>query len=228
MTHSAWTGFYTPLDVSRLARVPRSTLYRWQRNGVIVPSLEGEDGEPGYSYADLTIIRLLRAIREKRIDFRTAGYALRHLYERLGPPSAGWSDAQVYFVSGPSGQLEVYAYLPDEWEVTDATRRGQRVEHRLLGEAFAELASEIAGLRDDDSVVIPREYRDYVTINPGIKGGTPIVKGTRIPTRVFVAMNRSGRSAAQIARMYSGISRNTVEAVLAYETQYLGSTTAAA
>lgn len=228
MTHSTWTGFYTSQEVARLAHIPKTTLYRWQREGIIMPSLEGEDGEYGYSYADLTIVRLLRAIREKRIDFRSAGVALRHLYGRLGPPSAGWSDANIYFVPGPTGRIEVYAFHPDEWELTDATRSGQRVEPRLLGDALSSLASEIAGLRDDDSVVVPREFRDFVTINPDIRGGAPIVKGTRIPTRLFAALNQGGRTAKQIARMYSGITARGVEAVLAYEKQYLDTEASAA
>ena len=50
----------------------------------------------GYSYADLTISKILRALRKDQLDLRHAGIALRHLWERLGPPDKGWADANVY------------------------------------------------------------------------------------------------------------------------------------
>lgn len=110
MPESEWPGFYSVAEVSRLARVPLRTLYRWQANGIVNPSLQTGDGDWGYSYADLTIIRLLRAIREKHLNFRSASIALRHLYERLGPPSSGWAEARIVVDGG-----RVYAYIADEW-----------------------------------------------------------------------------------------------------------------
>ena len=210
---SDWQGFYTVSEVSRLARVPRRTLYSWQNNQIIAPSLETPSGQLGYSYADLTIVRLLRAVREHRIDFRSASFALRHLYERLGPPSAGWSKAQVFFEG-----RHVYAYLPDDdWEITAATKRGQKVEPVLLGDAFAGIKEEIADLGDDESVVVPREFRPYVNIDPAVRGGEPVVKGTRIPTSVVASLRDAGSTVAQIARMYRGVTRRVVEGVVAYE-----------
>lgn len=215
MASSEWLGFYSAAEVSRLARVPLRTIYYWGRHGIIVPSLQTEDGEWGYSYADLTIIRLLRAIREKHLNFRSASLALRHLYERLGPPNAGWADARIV-IQG----RHVYAYVEDEWEVTEATQHGQRVQAMLLPEVLNEIADEIADLTDSDSVVVPRQFRTFITINPAVRGGAPVVKGTRIPTAVLAALHRAGATAAQIARMYAdvkSVTRKVVDAVLAYE-----------
>ena len=67
-----WQGFYSTSQVSRLARVPRSTLYDWKATGILKPSVRVIDGDTvvdeGYSYADLTIIRLSRAIRDKKLN----------------------------------------------------------------------------------------------------------------------------------------------------------------
>lgn len=215
MPEPTWQGFYSVAEVSRLARVPLRTLYRWQHGGVVSPSLQTEEGDWGYSYADLTIIRLLRAIREKRLDFRSASIALRHLYDRLGPPSAGWADARVVI-----DDQQVYAYVEDEWEITEATRHGQRVEPLFLPDVLNEIADEIAGLTEADSVVIPRQFREFITINPAVRGGAPFIKGTRIPTTALAALHRAGSTAVQITRMYSGvkgISRKVIDAVIEYE-----------
>lgn len=220
MAELGWQGFYSTAEVSRFARVPLRTLYYWREHGIIMPSLQTEDGDWGYAYADLTIIRLLRAIRERRLNFRSASIALRHLYDRLGPPHSGWTKARIVIQDG-----QVYAYVEDEWEITVATRRGQRVEPLFLPDVLNEIADEIAGLTDSDSVVIPREFRQFVTINPVVRGGMPIIKGTRIPTTVLAALHRTGATAVQIVRMYAGVKRVTreaVNAVLAYE-QYLDS-----
>ena len=111
---------------------------------------------------------------------------------------------------------EMFAYVPDEWEITDATLGGQKVEPCLFGDVFASLVPEIEGLGPDDSVVIPREYRESITINPAIRGGMPVLKGTRIGTAPLAALSARGRSIVQIARMYA-LSRRAVTQALAYE-----------
>ena len=125
-----WHGFYSTPQVARLARVPVSTLYNWKKRAIIAPSVElvDENGrvvEEGYSYADLTIIKIIRALREDRLDLTSVGVALRHMYERLGPPSEGWSDAYVYIVGN-----KIFAEQSDDWQTTSATGFGQKVETR--------------------------------------------------------------------------------------------------
>ena len=137
-TSETWPGFYTALDVARLAQIPSRTLYEWQQRKIIKPSIElkGDDGKtiPGYTYADLVLIRILRALREDKIDFSSAAIAIDHLFARLGPPSRGWADAHVYFRG-----KRIYAWKPDDWDVTEATAMGQKVETRAFGDVFPEL-----------------------------------------------------------------------------------------
>src|SRR4030042_5594879 len=95
-------GFYSTSQVSRLARIPTSTLYEWRRRGIIRPSLELVEGglvaDEGYSYSDLTLVRIIKALRDKHLDFDSAANALRHMYQRLGPPDTGWADEKVYVI----------------------------------------------------------------------------------------------------------------------------------
>ena len=209
----SWSGFYTAAEVARLAQVPARTLREWQQREIIKPSihLEDEDGKEvnGYSYADLTIIRMLRLLREDRIDFTSAGAALDHLYQRLGPPSAGWADAHVYFIGA-----HIYAWQPDEWQVTEATRHGQRVETRVFGDLF----DDIRELEKGSSIVVPEQFRPFVQINPNLMGGEPVVRGSRVPTGLLCGLHRAGRSIIQLAREYGHLSRKAIEKAVEYET----------
>ena len=134
-----WQGFYSTPQVSRLARVPLSTLYSWKERAIIEPSVEvvDKDGyviDEGYSYADLTIIKIMRALRKDRLNLSSVGVALRHMYERLGPPSEEWSDVNVYIVG-----KKIFAEKPDDWQTTSATGFGQKVDTRMFGDLFPSL-----------------------------------------------------------------------------------------
>ena len=213
-----WQGFYSTRQVSRLARVPLSTLYNWKERGISVPSVEvvDKDGyvvEEGYSYTDLTIIKIMRALREDRLDLSSVGIALRHMYERLGPPSEGWSDANVYIVGS-----KIFAEKSDEWHTTSATGFGQRVATRLFGDLFPLLREQ----EEEGSILVPRDYSEYVEINPSIMGGQPVVRNTRIPTSLFPTLLAKGKSIDDLIRLYYPISRETIEKTVEFE-KYLDS-----
>jgi DNA-binding transcriptional MerR regulator len=71
----AWQGFYSTAQVSRLAGVPKRTLYHCKARGIITPSIQivgaGGQRDEGYSYADLAIAKLLRGLRNKQLNLRS-------------------------------------------------------------------------------------------------------------------------------------------------------------
>lgn len=207
-----WQGFYSTAQVSRLAGVPVATLYEWRRRGIVRPSLQlvqaGLVADEGYSYADVTLIRVLRALRERRLTFDSAGNALRHMYERLGPPSRGWANERVYVVGN-----RIYVDRPDEWGATDATELGQKVEPVLFGDLFEELRE----LDEGASILVPPEFRAYVQINPQIMGGEPVIKNTRLPTSVLRAMLRKYKTVDRLASLYRPITKEAIKKALEYE-----------
>ncbi len=207
-------GFYTTLEVARLARIKERTLYDWQRRGIAAPSVRiklDEKYEYGYSYADLTLLRLIRALREDQIDFQSALSALRHLQNRLGPPTNGWADANVYFVGN-----KIYAEKPDGWPVTSATQGGQTIAEELFGD----LIDDLRNLEDEWSIVIPQQFRPFVLINPSIMGGDPVIRDTRIPTATVAQMVRNGLAIAEIDEYYDHVDPMRIEKAIAYE-EYL-------
>jgi uncharacterized protein (DUF433 family) len=207
-------GLYSTAQVSRLARIPLSTLYEWRRRGIIRPSLEliqaGELADEGYSYSDLTLVRIIKALRDKHLDFDSAAKAIYHLYERLGPPDRGWANEKVYVIGN-----RIYVDRPDEWAITDATELGQKVMEVLFGDLFEELREEDA----EASIIVPPEFRKFVQVKPNVVGGEPVVRGTRIPTATLAAL-LTKHDIAELKKIYKRISPETIDKAIEYE-QYL-------
>ncbi|HEU0004151.1 MAG TPA: DUF433 domain-containing protein [Ktedonobacteraceae bacterium] len=55
-----------------------------------------------------------------------------------------------------------------------------------------------------------------ITTNPGIAGGKPIVKGTRITVELLVDEYAAGRTIEQILRSYPHLTREQIEAAFVY------------
>lgn len=202
-----WQGFYSTRQVSRLARVPLRTVYDWKARGVIAPSVRVIDAkggtEEGYSYADLAIIKLLRALRVKQLNLRSIVIALRHLFERFGSPNEpGWSNAHVYILG-----KNVFAQKPDNWDTTLATEYGQKAEMRVLGELFEEEAA----------LLVPRTFSEYVEINLDVMEGQPVIRDTRIPTFMIAMMSEQGAQIDELAELYSPVPVRAIEGAIAFE-----------
>jgi uncharacterized protein (DUF433 family)/DNA-binding transcriptional MerR regulator len=215
---SNWQGLYSTSQVSRLARIPTSTLYSWKTNGILKPTLVIKEGDTvvdfGYSYADLTIARIMRALRDEKLNLRSVGIALRHLFERLGPPSKGWADAYVYILGN---RVFAEKRQADEWGITTATSYGQQVETRFFGDLFEILRNAEEG----GSIIVPADFSMAVDIDPSIMDGSPVVKNTRIPTHSVFTKHLAGKTIDQLAKLYQ-LAKNIVQKVIEYE-QFLNS-----
>jgi uncharacterized protein (DUF433 family) len=169
--------------------------------------------DDGYSYADLTIIRLSRAIRDKKLNMRSVCIALRHLIERFGHPSKGWSGVHVYIVDNA-----VFAEQPDQWDVTEGTRGGQRVETRLFDDVFDLLRD----VDEDGDILLPKGFSHCIAIEPNVMGGDPVIKNTRIPTATIAAKFNRGSSVSRLVELYAPVSKLCIEQAIEYE-KYLNS-----
>jgi uncharacterized protein (DUF433 family) len=215
----AWQGFYSTSQVSRLARIPRSTLYDWKSRNILKPSVRimagSEVVDEGYSYADLTILRLSRAIRDKKLNMRSVCVAIRHLIDRFGHPNLGWSwsDVHVYIANN-----HVYAEKLDEWDVTAADRGGQKVETALFDDVFDILRD----MDEDGDILLPKGFSQCITIKPGVMGGNPVIRNTRIPTSNIATKFHQGTPIARLLDLYQPVTRQCIEKAIEYE-EYLNS-----
>ena len=205
-------GFYTAHDASRIARIPLNTLYSWGRKGLIHRRVTfiDEDGkeERGYDYESLLLARLLRILRQNGIGMRRAVATLRHCMDRFGSPGPAWAEVKVFSFEG----ADVVTYRADEWDSTVPTKSGQKVAEELFGEEFTMMKE------DADALLIPKQFLCCVHIDPHIRDGMPVVRGSAIETgtlREFVNTNWTPRLI--VDKAYPHLDEERVECALAYE-----------
>ena len=210
---SAWDGCYPTNQASRLTGVPKSTLNKWKRDGLICPDAEAyslfdlsdRPSKVGYGLTDLMVMKLLRALRNKRIDRKMLADTIRQLIlDSGGVNSDTWRHAPIYISGG-----KAYSQEPDGWKgvegSTDTNAAG-----RMVATAY-----DLFG--KDALFLIPERYRHDVEIAPEMMGGEPVVAGTRVPTSLLAAMHRQGNSLSEIASSYTGIPQDTIEKAVEYE-----------
>lgn len=207
---SETTGFYRPADAARIARIPRQRLAVWRHEGIIVPRLkiqvDDEAPEWGYTFTEVVYLRLIRMLREHSIPLEEAVKAVKHLEARWGPPSPAWGDVRIF-----TQARHVYVEGKDEWEVTDATQGGQKVATVLFGEEFERLRERA------DALLIPAQFRPFVEIDPSVRSGLPIVRGTTIETNLLYSLREQGHSYQRIHDYYPIISIAKIKAAVKYE-----------
>ncbi len=60
------------------------------------------------------------------------------------------------------------------------------------------------------------DYRKYIIRDPGICGGEPVVKGTRVTIRTIMASLAEGASIPEILADFPSLTENDVRAVIAF------------
>ena len=70
---------------------------------------------------------------------------------------------------------------------------------------------------EEAALLVPRDFRDYVEINPEVMDGQPVVKDTRIPTSTLAMMAEQGISSTELASLYSPVPADTIEKAIQYE-----------
>jgi uncharacterized protein (DUF433 family) len=66
------------------------------------------------------------------------------------------------------------------------------------------------------------ELAPHIVVDPSVRSGRPVIRGSRVPVDVVVAQMGAGLSAAQVAEEY-GITREDVLGALAYAATVLAS-----
>ncbi len=64
-------------------------------------------------------------------------------------------------------------------------------------------------------------WQDRITIDPGIMGGKPVIKSTRVPVQVIVGSLAGGSTVAEVCEGYS-VTEEDVRAALSYAAEVLG------
>ncbi|MFB0545304.1 MAG: DUF433 domain-containing protein [Anaerolineae bacterium] len=64
------------------------------------------------------------------------------------------------------------------------------------------------------------DWREQIEINPHIKGGKPVIKGTRVPIEVVVGALAGGATQEEVAEAYA-ITLEQIRACLAFAAEIL-------
>lgn len=193
--------------VSRLTGIPRSTLMRWEREGVFVPSYVHPNVRTPfrriYSFRDAVSLRTLAKLRrELRVpleDIRKAGKYLSHYHE------SPWAELRFGVVDR---RLVFWDPELQQWMGSD----GQRVIELNMAGVPQEIEQGIPS-------VLEREPHQHgrITSNRYVHHGKPIIAGTRIPTSTIWTFHEAGYTPEEIQREYPHLTLADIEAALDHE-----------
>lgn len=182
-------GRYLADRTSQLSGVPKSTVYYWAREGLLVPDHAAL--HPMYwSYRDLVLLRLYAWLRAKTMSPPNASRMVTSVRQRLnvGNLSAGHirSDGSVFL----HGDSEV-----------DALSGQQLFAHLVPWVAHFDLFMPIDNARwQGPNLLRPS---DHTAISPWVLSGDPCVEGTRVPTAsLFSLSEERGLNSEDIVQLY--------------------------
>jgi uncharacterized protein (DUF433 family) len=65
------------------------------------------------------------------------------------------------------------------------------------------------------------DWKERIVIDPGILVGKPVIKGTRLAVEFFIELLAQGWAEEDILQNYPGITRQDIQACLAYASEIL-------
>jgi len=79
----------------------------------------------------------------------------------------------------------------------------------------------VESIADDEghNPALLHDWRLHIVINPGVLGGKPTVKGTRLAVEFILELMAGGWSEEEILASYPNLTENSLRAVLAYAAQ---------
>jgi DNA-binding transcriptional MerR regulator len=173
----ALSGFFTVAEAARITKVPRSTIDYWARTKLIVPS-QRKARPRLFSFADLRDLAVAGELRRQGARVKDLRVALMYV-RSLGDDSIRLAQANfgVY-----DGQLVT---LDEEGVPVAPHLQGQRIFEIHMEKIFALLGM---GVRDTEEM----RPVERILIHPRIRGGTPVIEGTRIPAALIARLAKEG------------------------------------
>lgn len=199
-------GFYTATEAARLSKVPRSTVDYWARTELIVPS-QRRSRPRLYSFEDLRDLVVAHKLREQGAGVRDQRAALDYVREVDDIKRLAQANFRVY-----EGQL-VHVRQDDERPVAPH-KRGQFF--LSMREVFETLGSS------DGTPVASLRPADRISIDPDVRGGTPVIEGTRVPAELVAALVGDDMTYDEIIRQYPMLSAQDIQAACDWASEKAG------
>lgn len=198
-------GRYEAARAAQLSGIPRSTLYDWVRERVLVPDFH-RASPMRWSYRDLVYLRLLARLRQHGMERDDAAERVR-LVRRLA--AAGEVESVRLTHRGLLLPGETHDRLTGEAVLADLAE---------LIDSF-DLLEPIAGVNTgrlwEPNLVKPTEH---TFISPDVLGGEPCIEGTRIPTAsVHALVAHRGMNTTQVVALYPQLTPTWVDEAIGLE-----------
>lgn len=197
---------FTPGEVACLA----STSVCAASNGMAPDMAISATATASHSHVSVNAVN--KAIEDKILPVRLASTTLSSRQRRMLPSAAVWYLTVAYAINVPLPNTKkkdlfrwINANFDDDWSGVFEMGPIVKLDVRdWLNTAF-------------DIVERYREARDsYIVSDPGIMGGTPVIKGTRMTVYSLFGRVEHGDSLAEIAEENSDIPMTALEAAVAY------------
>lgn len=222
---SVFSGCYDAGRAAALSGVPKSTVYWWARQQIVVPSVSPVQ-EKLWSFGDLMALRLVAWLRHVKIQNdveivrRSPMSEVRGAIQMLNANGISLWDHELQrspILVDARGQIFVRL---GRSEIVDL--RGAKALPKLETFGLTEPFS-VEDANPAPDLLAPREH---LRIVPGKVAGEPHVLNTRVTSLALGALARDGFAAARIADMY-GLKSDVVEEAISLERQ-LGTLTESA
>ena len=194
ITDEVFDGCYEAKRASALSGVPISTVYSWNRSGLVVPSVSSTKLML-WSYADLVTLRLAYWLRQPKRD--------------LGVPATRLAEVRSAFRSlgddiwtGDPGDYRSRIFVDQSGQIILDVDGGHA---RIDGQGVLPHLVDLLGPFDSDEgqkgpdLVRPRRH---LRIVPGKVAGEPHAEHSRLTTLTLAALRDRGFALDAIVRMY--------------------------
>ena len=108
----------------------------------------------------------------------------------------------------PAARREVYQQIRD-----DLLHAGQ-VSQVEMGPVVVDILPAAEEVRERLAQL--NDARDFVVSDPAVRGGEPVVRGTRVPVHMLAELATQGATLAEMLEDFPGVSTEALEAALLY------------
>ena len=202
-------GMYSARMAARIAHVPSQRFQAWTKSKLLRPYKfsYGKRVENTYSYDDLLLIRLIVRLRDQGATAKSIRVALSTVESMTNGDATAWKQVRMYVSDGV-----VVVIFPDKalrkWNPIAASRGAQKMATAFFPELIEELQNEL----------VPPDRFKHIEVDPGILGGAPVVKGTRITTSAVMSVLESEGNPTEV---YPDLTDEQVDEVRDYEQAFL-------
>lgn len=181
---------YEPKLAAALSGISSKRLGYWRTTHLLTPEVSAR-APVLYSYRDLVALRTVAYLRDSRSlqKIRRALQTMKNIGET--------EHLSTYRLEEQGRQGIVL--VQDEGAVDLTDRPGQTLTVVKLGDVLQSFPL--------DGVDVPNlaHPRENISVDPGVRGGRPVIKGTRVPYELVAGLVRDGVDPDEIADFYPSI-----------------------